>query len=264
VPRLALVGNLSFDLVDGRPPRLGGAPIHCARALRLLGVRATIVARCAAADVRAFRRGFAELGLPVTLVGGEGTTTFSFNYDGDRRTMSVERVGDVWSPGDLPRLARGGWVHAAPLLQGDFPAETLAVLARGRRLSLDGQGLTRVRDAGPLRLEGNRDPAVLQHVSILKLAAEEAEALVGNVNPRVLAELGPPEVVVTFGSRGSVVVADGEATEIRARHVDADPTGSGDAYGIAYLAARASRHPPAAAARLATALVGALLRGRCR
>jgi sugar/nucleoside kinase (ribokinase family) len=176
--------------------------------------------------------------------------------------MSVERIGDVWSPSDVARLPRGGWVHAAPLLRGDFPAETLAALAGGRRLSLDGQGLTRMRSAGPLQLEGDRDPALLQHVSILKLAAEEAEALVGRVDPCALAELGPPEVVVTFGSRGSVVVAAGEAIEIRARHVDADPTGSGDAYGIAYLAARASRHPPAAAARLATALVGALLRGR--
>ncbi len=35
MPPLALVGNLSFDLVDGGRPQIGGAPIHCGRALRM-------------------------------------------------------------------------------------------------------------------------------------------------------------------------------------------------------------------------------------
>ena len=43
--RLAFAGNLSYDLIDGGPPRIGGAPIHCGRALRLLGTPATIL-RC--------------------------------------------------------------------------------------------------------------------------------------------------------------------------------------------------------------------------
>jgi sugar/nucleoside kinase (ribokinase family) len=264
VPRLALVGNLSLDRVDGGPPRLGGAPFHCARALRILGLRATVLARCGPADVRKFRRGFARLGVPVTLVEGKATTTFAFAYDGERRDMSVEAVGDVWSPADVAQLPPGGWLHAAPLLRGDFPAETLEALARRRRLSLDGQGLTRTRKTGPLRLDGDGDPALLGHVSILKLAEEEAEALVGGVDAQALAGLAPPEVVVTFGSRGSLVLANGEAVRVPARHADADPTGSGDAFAIAYLASRASGHAPAAAARLATALVAAMLGGQTR
>ncbi|MDP9262502.1 MAG: PfkB family carbohydrate kinase [Actinomycetota bacterium] len=43
-----------------------------------------------------------------------------------------------------------------------------------------------------------------------------------------------------------------------------DPTGAGDAFGAAYLSARASGHAPASAARRATALVAALLLGRER
>ena len=73
---LALVGNLSLDLIDGGPPRTGGAPFHCARALRLLGTRATIVARCAPRDAATFRRGFARLGLPATIVPGTYRLTF--------------------------------------------------------------------------------------------------------------------------------------------------------------------------------------------
>jgi 2-dehydro-3-deoxygluconokinase len=69
-------------------------------------------------------------------------------------------------------------------------------------------------------------------------------------------------VLVTHGSRGSVVFADGRATDIPAWPVARDPTGSGDAFSAAYLAARAGGHAPIAAARRATALVAALLTGR--
>jgi sugar/nucleoside kinase (ribokinase family) len=264
VPPLALVGNLSYDLVDEEPPRIGGAPFHCGRAFRMLEARATVIARCRREDADVFRRELARLGLPVTILPATSTTTFAFTYDGDRRIMTVSDVGDTWTVADVAAVPRGAWVHVGALLRGDFPAETLAALARGRRLSLDGQGVTRVRSLGSLQLEGDPDPEVLRHVSILKLAIEEAEALVGGIDARKLGALGPREVLVTFGSEGSLVIANGRVTEVRARHVDADPTGSGDAFAAAYLVARAGGHAPAAAARRATTVVGDILRGRSR
>lgn len=262
MPPVALVGNLSYDLVDGTAPRIGGAPIHCGRALRLLDARATIVARCAQDDLPDFRRGFAEIGVPARLLSGTATTTFAFSYDGDMRSGSIERIGDVWSADDMHTVPVGAWVHVGALLRGDFSAEVVAALARGRRVSFDAQGLTRVRALGALRLEGDGDPALLRHVSILKLAVEEAEALVGRVTERALSRLGPPEVVVTYGSEGSLVVERGRATEVRARHVDADPTGSGDAFAISYLVGRARGHSPVASARRASAVVSDMLRAR--
>jgi 2-dehydro-3-deoxygluconokinase len=81
-----------------------------------------------------------------------------------------------------------------------------------------------------------------------------------------LADLGVPEIVLTQGERGSVVIVNGHAEQIPARPVgDAvDPTGAGDAFGSAYLSARANGHAPSSAARRATALVAALLMGRER
>ncbi len=69
-------------------------------------------------------------------------------------------------------------------------------------------------------------------------------------------------MLVTYGSRGSIVFADGRATEVGAWPVARDPTGSGDAFSTAYLVARAGGHAPVAAARRATSLVAALLTGR--
>ena len=173
--------------------------------------------------------------------------------------MVVEAVGEPWTPeearGWVARALVGvEWVHIAPLARSDFPPETLAELSRGRRLSLDGQGLVRGSGPGPLRLDAEYDPALLRHVSILKLAEEEAHVLVEGLD----------EVIVTLGSRGAVVLADGLAELVPARRVqgDPDPTGSGDAFAAAYLAARAGGDSPPSAARRASALVAALLAGR--
>ena len=59
-----------------------------------------------------------------------------------------------------------------------------------------------------------------------------------------------PEVLVTLGQRGAIVFADGVAELVRARRVDADPTGAGDSFAATYLAAR-SRGNPADGRRLA-------------
>lgn len=256
MPALALVGNLSRDLVDGRPPRIGGAPYYAARAWRALGSRATIVTRCGPDERVAYVRSLSSLGLPVVVLPGTATTAFSFYYDGDVRVMTVEQPGDAWQAEDANAVEAGAWVHVAPLLRSDFPVDTLSAFARGRTLSLDGQGLVRAAERGPLRLDANFDPAMLEHIRILKLAEEEAD-VIGAVD-----RLGVPEVLVTYGPRGSCVYYEGRSEEIGAWPVAADPTGSGDAFSAAYLAGRSKGLNPVSAARRATAVVSALLTGR--
>jgi sugar/nucleoside kinase (ribokinase family) len=175
--------------------------------------------------------------------------------------MHVDALGEPWQEDELPLrlLGRVEWLHVAPLLRGDFPLEVLERLARGRRLLLDGQGLVRVRRQGPLELHGAFDRDLLRHITVLKLAEEEAHAIVGDDDLEELRALGVPEVVVTFGLRGSLVLTRGIAERLRAHPVDADPTGAGDAFTIAYAGARAGGHGPVSAARRATALVASLL-----
>lgn len=255
---LAVIGNLSRDVVDGRPPRVGGAPYYAARALRAVGGPARIVTKCSEAD-RALLRTLVAVGLPVVWLSAEATAAFSFSYTGDERSMAVVALGEPWTPEQAGSVGRAAWVHAAPLVRSDFPPETLAALARGRQLSLDGQGLVRAPVAGPLRLDGDFDPALLRHVRVLKLAEEEA-AVLGALEEDGLAALGVPEIVVTLGSRGSLVWAGNRLERVPAAPVRrVDPTGAGDAFAVAYLWARRVGNDPVPAARRAGFVVSALL-----
>jgi sugar/nucleoside kinase (ribokinase family) len=268
---VGIVGNLSFDRLDGGPPHVGGGPYHCGRALRALGRRGVLVAKSAEHDRRAALTPLACLGLPVFWRPGESTATFSNSYDGDVRRMVVDSLGDPWTPeevrGWVGKALRGiDWVHVAPLARSDFPVETLAELARGRRLSLDGQGLVRPAEIGPLRLDGGYDPALLRAVTVLKLAEEEALLLADGLDEGSLGALGVPEVVVTLGSRGALVLAGGVTHRVPGRPSAAivNPTGAGDAFSAAYLSARAGGHAPMPAAQRASGFVADLLAGRAR
>ena len=249
---LAVVGNLSIDRIEGGPPRVGGGPYHASRALRLLDTRCEVVTRCADTDRRSLVPRLAALGMPLHVLRGTHTTAFSFRYEGDTRLMTVDAIGDSWTPRDARAVDRRvRWLHVAPLLRSDFPVETVAELARGRRLIFDAHGLVRRPQVGPLQLDDDFDPAVLRYVTTLKLAEEEAE-IVGDVDV--------PERIVTLGSRGAIVYAGGRETHVPARPLPRDPTGAGDAFAAAYLVARAAGHTPLVATRRATTIVGAALR----
>jgi sugar/nucleoside kinase (ribokinase family) len=267
---VAVVGNLAIDIVEGAPERVGGGTFHGGRALRLLHTPARVVTKCATADRARLLPPVAALGLPVASRGGESTVKFRMHYDGDHRTMEVLALGDPWTPEEArgwvkEALARVEWVHVAPLLRSDFPAETLRELARGRRLSYDAQGLVRPALTGPLVLDADYDPEVLRHVSVLKLADDEADTLFGGEPSEAdLRELGVPEVIVTQGSRGVLVFSRGRIEHVPARPLegDVDPTGAGDAFSAAYLSARNGGHAPVPSARRAGALVAGLIAAR--
>jgi sugar/nucleoside kinase (ribokinase family) len=239
-------------VVPGGPPLAGGGALHGARALQRLRVPARIVTRCAETDRTQLLPPLVRLGTPVRYVPGSATAAFSFSYDGDRRTMSIDALGDTWRVADVPDL-RARWVHVAPLSRAEWPVETVARLARHARVSLDGQGLVRPARVGPLVLDDDFDREILRHLWVLKLADEEAE-VIGDVDA-----LRVREVVVTHGSRGSTVHCGGVAEFVPARAIDADPTGAGDAFATAYIVGRNAGFNPVGAARRATAVVASLL-----
>jgi sugar/nucleoside kinase (ribokinase family) len=265
VHRLAVVGLVSLDRVEGGPPCPGGAPFYAARALRLLGHPA-VVATKGGRERSAV--GLQALGVPVVHRPADRTIAFRIDYDGEKRRLVLEESGEVFTREDVrgwlaPALVGADWIHAGALTRADFPVETLAALRRGRRLSFDGQGLVRPARKGEVVLDADYDPEVLRHVDMLKLGEEEVDALGLRLEERSLRSLGVPEVVVTLGSRGAVVYADGLAEYLPTRPLaDVDPTGAGDEFIAAYLSYRRHGHGPPSAGRCANEAVRALLE-RC-
>ena len=257
---VAVIGNLTRDLIDGRPPRVGGAPFHAARALRLLGGRARVVARCAEEERRELLPPVVALGVPVSWVRSRRTAAFMLRYDGggDERELEIQEVGDPWTREEVAAVGRAEWVQVGALTRADFPVDVIATLARDRRLALDGQGLTRAAAPGVVRLDGDFDPTVLRHVTVLKVAADEADALGGEER---LVGLGVPEVLLTQGSQGALLFAGGRRERIPVRRVEGalDPTGAGDAFLAAYVWGRAFGHRPVSAARHAASTAARML-----
>ena len=248
--------------------RVGGGPYYAGRALRALGRQGVVLTKCAREDRRSLLTPLVCLGLPVLWRESPSTAAFEIAYEGEERSMTVDGLGPEWTAAEMRDwVARGldgaGWVQVAALRRGEFGPEALAELARGRRVLLDGQGLVRPAETGPLEPDADFDAAVLEHVSVLKLSEFEAE-LLGGLEEASLRRLGVPEIVVTLGSRGALVLDRNGVEHVLTRPVDPadDPTGAGDAFGAAYLAARADGNGPAGAARRAAGLVADLLAGR--
>src|SRR3954451_487019 len=117
---MAVVGNVLIDRLAGGPPRFDGGPYHAAGGIRLLAARGELYVRCAEDDRRFLLPRLATLGVPLRVVPGARTAAFTFEYDGDRRTMNIDEVGDTWTPRDARVVDRRvRWLHVVPLLRSD-------------------------------------------------------------------------------------------------------------------------------------------------
>lgn len=262
---IAALGHVTRDVVDGGAPRPGGGVFYAARALARLEADAHMEASCSAEHRASLLPPIEAFGLPVTWHESSTTTAYSFRYEGERRIMSQDAVGDPWTPEQAVGAAADAvWIDVCALTRTDFPEATLAALAAdGRRLLVDLQGLVRTPALGALQTDGEIGGA-LHHVDVLKLNDEEAATLVGSAEPERLRSLGVPEVVLTLGSRGVWIVTPELIEHVAAVPVDGDvdPTGAGDTYSASYVVQRAAGAEPVEAARVAAATVSELLASR--
>lgn len=266
-PGVTVLGNVAVDRVDGRPPSPGGCPTFVSPVLRGAAA-ARIVTRVGEAERGIFDEVFAGASVELTVLPSSMTSRFGLQYTGDSRQLTVDRVGPRWDSAEIAAAnVATEWVHVAPLLRTDFtPAAIAALVSAGHRVSLDGQGLVRRPDLGPLQLDGGFDPALLRGITVLKLADDEADLVTGGhpFGRGDAAELGVPEVVVTYGSKGCDVFAGGER-----HHVPASPkvlgvqaTGAGDVFTTAYVVARSRGEAPPEAATEASGVAASFLLAR--
>jgi sugar/nucleoside kinase (ribokinase family) len=259
---IAALGHLTRDVVAGSEPRPGGGVFYAARALARLAADAHVEASCSALHRPELVPALEAFGLPTTWHESSTTTEYSFHYEGDRRIMRQEAVGDPWTPQQAVEAAADAtWIDVCALTRSDFPPETLAALdPGGRQLLVDLQGLVRTAAIGPLRTNADIGD-VLRYVEVLKLNDEEAVTLVGSAAPEQLHDLGVPEVILTLGSQGAWVVTPDAVEHVPAVPVDGpvDPTGAGDTYSVTYIVQRSAGAEPVEAARVAAATVSAFL-----
>ena len=258
---VTVMGNLAIDVIDGAPPTPGGCASFAGVALADVDVPGRLIAMGAERDHVLFDDLAERLGPVLRILPSDRTSSFRLDYtDVDHRAMSVDAVGPVWGADEIEAADPDTtWLHLAPLLRTDFPAETLALLdARGHCIVYDGQGLVRAERVGPMVVDRHFEPELLRHISVLKLAEDEAVIVAdGPFDESTAARLGVPEILVTFGSEGCDIYSDGTVVRVPAawRVEGVQTTGAGDMFTACYAAHRAAGADSRRAVELASELV---------
>lgn len=159
----------------------------------------------------------------------------------DNRTQRVLAKADPFTADGL-RDVEANIYHLGSLLADDFSLDVIKYLSGKGILSVDAQGYLReVRGEDVYPVDWTEKREALQYVDILKVNEHEMEVLTGHTDPEraavCLAEWGVKEVLITLGSLGSLIYAEGEFCRIPAyapREV-VDATGCGDTYMTGYL-----------------------------
>ncbi len=264
---VTVLGNLAIDRVNDDPPTPGGCPAFAGLALEMAAGGGRVVTRAAPQDSRIFAELLNGYRVAITMLAAGRTSAFGLRYSGEERVMTVDAIGERWTPDDLKSAAVDTrWVHVAPLLRSDFPSDTLRHLkASGHLVGYDGQGLVRAARLGTMTVDAAYDVTILDSITVLKLADEEAEVVArGRFGERVAKCLQVPEILVTSGSGGCDLYVQGHVEHVPAAWVVADvhTTGAGDVFTVAYLTGRADGASPRASAERASALVARMLEGR--
>lgn len=178
----------------------------------------------------------------------------------DHRTQRVLRKADPFSYEQVADI-EAAIFHLGPLLADDMSVDFIRQLASRSKVSLDVQGFLRtVEDKNVQLIDWKDKRATLEHISILKANDQEMEVITGCSEVRegaaLLAEWGVEEVVITLGSRGSVIYTNGQFYDIPVfipRQLK-DTTGCGDTYMAGYLSQRSLGKSPSEAGEFASAM----------
>ncbi len=248
---VCVIGHVTKDVVKihGMTREMpGGTAYYAGMALRSLGLNVAVITKVAAGDERALLYPLAMSKVHLFVGHSKFTATFENIYvspDGSDRIQKVKAVGNPFLPEDLGKISATAF-HLGPLTPAEMGPEFIEEVARlGGLVSLDAQGLTRgiegetvVPQDWPQKEQG------LVHVDILKADNREATLLSGERDiqraAERLADFGPAEIIITTGSSGSLIFANGAFYPIAAVPAarTVDPTGCGDTCAAGYLAHR--------------------------
>lgn len=247
VPDICCIGHITLDKIV--TPRHtvympGGTAFYFAHAMASLNRHDNfkLVTSLAPSEMKAVED-IRNRGIDVEVLPGDTSVYFENKY-GENQNERTQRVLAKAAPFtvDSLRNVEGRIFHLGTLLADDFPLEAIELLSAKGIVSVDAQGYLReVRGENVFPVDWAEKREALKHVDILKANEKEMETLTGTSDPqeaaRILASWGVKEVLLTLGSEGSLIYADGNFYEIPAYPAPdvVDATGCGDTYMTGYL-----------------------------
>ncbi len=261
---MSIVGPVTLDRI--RDERVewtgpGGVPYYAALAAVQMGCRVNVSTVLAKEHEDILLTELRKAGVDLRVSWSESSTMFVNSYlEGDDRSQELIAVARPIRPSDLNQDDTLLW-YFGPLSRTDIAPDCFeAARERGGRLALDGQGLIRRVDGHRVLFGRNANfTAMLPTIDFLKLTERELYVATGNPALReammALVQNGAKDIVVTRGSAGSCIVANGRFFQIPSFPAAPlqDTTGCGDTYFAVYLCARLKDEEPEWAGRLAAA-----------
>lgn len=165
-----------------------------------------------------------------------------YGIDSNNRTQRVLAKAEPFLLDEMKQVDDARVYHLGSLLADDFPPEAVEYLSTRGKVSIDVQGYLReVRNEQVFAVDWKDKQRILACTHCLKLNEYEMKVITHSSNPRTvaltLADMGVKEVIITLGSYGSLIYAEGQFYEIPAYKPTevVDATGCGDTYSAGYL-----------------------------
>ncbi|MEO6284592.1 MAG: PfkB family carbohydrate kinase [Dyadobacter sp.] len=242
---ICTIGHITLDkVVTAQSVKYmpGGTSFYFSKALRQFDLKYMLVTALAEEESHIVA-GLRDENIEVFSQNSPYTVYFENIYSAnqDHREQNVLHKAAPFTVAQMPAIDAKIF-HLGPLLSDDIAVDLLKSLASKGMVSLDIQGYLRyVKDKKVFYEDWANKKEALQHVSILKANEFEMEVVTGTSDVRegaqYLADLGVKEVIITLGSKGSLIFKDNHFFRIPAFKPSAvvDATGCGDTYMAGYL-----------------------------
>lgn len=242
---LCCIGHITLDKVvspAGTVMMPGGTSFYFANAVAGLNASFKLVTALAPAEMDAVET-LRERGIDVTVHSSRHTVFFENIYgsDTDHRVQRVRQKADAFTPEQLKNI-NASIIHFGPLLADDFPGAVFKQMAKGQSISLDVQGfLRKVENYNVVPVDWKEKKELLPFIEFFKANEEELAVVTGQTSieegARLLRQWGAREVIITLGSKGSMVFTGNDVYQIPAFVPEqiTDATGCGDTYMAGYL-----------------------------
>jgi sugar/nucleoside kinase (ribokinase family) len=242
---ICTIGHITSDRVvtkDSVHYMPGGTAFYTSKALHQLDVNSMLLTAVGEREMHVVES-LRKEGIHVITSPSRETVFFEniYHYDQDYREQNVLAVADPITLESAAGL-EAKIFHLGPLLLHDIPVSLVQHLAGIGQVSLDIQGYLRsVVNKKVVFADWQEKEKALPFITYLKANEFEMEITCGTSDPyegaKKLADWGVKEVIITLGSKGSIVYCNGSFTEIQAFKPKAvvDATGCGDTYMAGYL-----------------------------